>query len=129
MRLGRLRHGVLALAIATAPAEAAADGPAATVPRAPAAFQACAACHAVRSGATQGIGPNLHGVVGRRAGTLSGYAYSPALRQSGIVWSRPEIERFMQDPSAAVPGTAMPAGAPVSAADRAAITAYLAALR
>jgi len=112
-----------------APAEAAADSPAATAPRAPAAFQACAECHEVSPAAAPGIGPNLHGVVGRRAGSLPGYAFSPALSQSGIVWSRAELERFMQDPAAAAPGTMMPAPEALSAADREAISAYLAALR
>jgi cytochrome c len=130
MRPGRLRHGLLGLAIAAiAPAEADADGPVASAPRAPAAFRACAACHAVSPAATPGIGPNLYGVVGRRAGALPGYGYSSALRQSGIVWSRAELERFMQDPAAAVPGTTMPAAAPLAPADREAISAYLAALR
>ena len=130
MRIGRLRHGLLALAIAAmAPAEAAADGPATSAPRAPEAFQACAECHEVNPAAPPGIGPSLYGVVGRRAGSLPGYAYSPALRQSGIVWSRAELERFMQDPAAAAPGTMMPAPEALSAADREAISAYLAALR
>ena len=55
-----------------------------------AAFAACAACHSVQPGGASGIGPNLHGVVGRAAGTAPGFAYSDAMKTSGITWSEAE---------------------------------------
>ncbi len=94
-----------------------------------AAFAACAACHSVQPGGASGIGPNLHGVVGRAAGTAPGFAYSDAMKTSGITWSEAELEAFLANPAAKVPGTAMAAGQVGDAERRSAIIAYLASLK
>jgi cytochrome c len=93
-----------------------------------AAFAACAACHAVEAGKASGIGPNLHGVTGRKAGSLAGFAYSPALAKSGLTWTAAELDAFIANPTGKVPGTSMAAGAVSDAKRRAAIVAYLGSL-
>lgn len=80
------------------------------------AFQRCLACHSLRPGEDGLSGPNLAGVVGRRAGADPAFDYSPALRaaaQAGLAWDAATLDRFIQDPESVVPGTAMPyLGAP-----------------
>lgn len=93
-----------------------------------AAFAACAACHAVEAGAPSGVGPNLRGVAGRKAGSVEGFAYSDALKASGITWTESELDAFLANPAGKVPGTAMAAGAVGDAETRKAIVAYLASL-
>ena len=68
---------------------------------------ACAACHTF--GATEGtlLGPNLHGVFGRRAGSVGGFDYSPALAGSGLVWTPVSLEAWLREPASFVAGTKM----------------------
>jgi cytochrome c len=87
-------------------------------------FLRCASCHNIGAG-TQKIGPNLAGVVGRKAGSLPGYAYSPAMQHTNLVWNEATLDRWLARPSDLVPGTAMAfAGLPAEP-DRQAIIAYL----
>ena len=67
-------------------------------------YQACTSCHSIDD---DDIGPRHRGVVGRKAGTISGYAYSAALKSSGIVWDKETLDRWLANPSAMVPGTKM----------------------
>lgn len=83
----------------------------------------CAMCHSIEPGA-QGAAPNLHGVVGRKAGS-TGFAYTPALKHSDLVWTPAALDSFLAAPSQKVPGTAMPVSVP-SETDRADIVAFLA---
>lgn len=53
------------------------------------------------------LGPSLAGVVGRKAGSLDGYAYSDSLRQAGIVWDESTLDRFLENPDAVVSGNRM----------------------
>ena len=85
----------------------------------------CAGCH-FRTG--DGQGPSLAGVVGRRAGSAPGFAYTPAMKASGLIWTPANLDRFLTEPGKAVPGTAMPIHVP-DAAQRKAIIAYLATVR
>jgi cytochrome c len=81
--------------------------PAATVAATPpAAAQDCMACHGMAKDAPPSIGPNLWGVVGRKAGSTS-YAYSPAMTAYGQVWTPANLQAFIQSPATVVPGTAM----------------------
>lgn len=68
----------------------------------------CASCHTILQGARSGDGPNLHDVFGRKAGSLPGYDYSRAMRRSGIVWNMANLNGFIADPSAFIPGNHMP---------------------
>lgn len=85
----------------------------------------CAACHAATANAPGGVGPTLYGVVGRKAASVPGFAYSEAMKASGLTWSGPEIESLIADPQGLVSGTAMNAGAVSDAATRHAIVEYL----
>lgn len=82
----------------------------------------CGACHSIDH---DRIGPSHRGVVGRRAGTVPGFAYSPALRRFGRMWTPELLDRWLTNPRALVPGTRM--GLMVNnPTDRQAIIAYLA---
>jgi len=89
-------------------------------------FLRCSACHDLTDATVARIGPNLSGVVGRKAGTLADYHYSAALKNSSLVWDAATLDRWLTDPAALVPGTAMAFGGLPNPADRQAIIAYLA---
>lgn len=90
--------------------------------------QSCALCHATVLGPggqlVSGQGPSLVGVVGRPAASLPNFNYSKALLASGLVWTAPELDHFLEAPGAAVPGTTMPVGVP-KAQDRLDLIAFL----
>jgi cytochrome c len=86
---------------------------------------ACLACHKVGAGEGTLIGPNLHGVFGRPAASVEGFAYSPALRASGLVWTPRSLERWLAEPATFVAGTTMAFSGYRSAADRRDLIAYL----
>jgi cytochrome c2 len=89
--------------------------------------QRCSTCHAVAPGLAA-MGPSLAGVVGRKSGAGPGYAYSKAMRQANLTWTRETLDRFLAAPAKAIPGSRMMVSVP-TAADRAAIVAFLAAGR
>lgn len=73
-------------------------------------FQRCFACHSVVAGEDKLPGPNLRGVIGRRAGTLPGFRFSPALVEAGargVVWTRETLDAYLADPERFIPGTEM----------------------
>ena len=84
-------------------------------------YQGCMDCHSIDK---NDVGQMHRGVVGRRAGTVAGYAYSPALKKSGLTWDEPTLDRWLIDPGALVPETKM-FYAVESPQDRADIIAYL----
>jgi cytochrome c len=86
---------------------------------------ACAACHKLGAGEGTLIGPNLHGVFGRRAGTVPGFVYSPALAESGLVWTPVSLEAWLAEPAGFVAGTTMAFAGYGSAEDRRDLIAYL----
>lgn len=100
------------------------SGSAQTAPAAPPAFAACRACHSVLPGGKSGLGPNLKGVVGRPAGSLPGFNYSPALKGSKLTWDEKTLDEYLAGPTKKVPGSRMPISTP-DPAKRAAIIAYL----
>jgi cytochrome c len=68
------------------------------------AFAPCKACHNFEK---NGVGPDLKGVVGRKAGTYEGYTYSAALKNSGITWDEANLHEWLKNPKTKVPGTKM----------------------
>jgi cytochrome c len=99
---------LLGLAAAFCGARAMADAPSAALAgdanHGKTLYQTCAACHSVDE---NDIGPMHRGVVGRRAGSVADYNYSPALKNSGITWDEAQLNRWLVNPSAMVPGTKM----------------------
>ena len=70
-------------------------------------FNKCLACHAVGEGAKNKVGPVLNGLDGRKSGTIEGYSYSDANKNSGITWSKDAFLDYIKDPKAKIPGTKM----------------------
>lgn len=87
--------------------------------------QRCGTCHAIDASGGAKLGPALRGVTGRKAGAVAGYAYSTALKGSGVVWDKANLDAYLARPAAKIPGTKMMIGVP-AADQRAAIIAYLA---
>jgi len=90
------------------------------------AFAVCLGCHSAAA-ENRPTGPSLYGLMGRKAGTHPGYFYSEAIRNSGITWDEPTLDRFLANPSAMVPGTFMLTAVP-DAGQRAELVHYLATL-
>jgi cytochrome c len=82
----------------------------------------CLACHAL---AFDRVGPRHCGLFGRRAGSVKGFAYSPAMKSSKIVWNEKTLDRFLANPPKAVPGTTMTYAGIPDARERADLIAYL----
>jgi cytochrome c len=70
-------------------------------------FNKCVACHAVGEGARNKVGPVLNGLDGRKSGTVEGYSYSQANRNSGIIWNKDQFLDYIRDPKARIPGNRM----------------------
>jgi len=70
-------------------------------------FAQCRACHQVGETAKNAVGPVLNGLFGRKSGTVEGYAYSPANKNSGITWDEATFRDYIKDPRAKIPGTKM----------------------
>jgi cytochrome c len=122
----RSSSALLAAALAAGFAASAHAAPAGDAAKGEDAFEdRCTQCHTI-GGIAQG--PNLAGVVGRKAGASPGFPYTAALKASGLTWTPANLERFIAGPQALIPGTAMTVTVP-SAAERANIVAYLATLK
>ena len=87
-------------------------------------FALCAACHVTTAGVNR-MGPSLHAVVGRKAGAVPGYVYSPAMKASGLTWTEPKLAEFLEAPRTVVTGTKMYFVGVRAPQDRADIIAYL----
>lgn len=86
---------------------------------------ACRTCHTVKDGDNR-LGPNLHALIGRKAGSLGNYGYSESMAKSGVTWDKATLDRFIANPDAVISGNNMkPYGGISSAQDRAKIIAYL----
>lgn len=86
----------------------------------------CSVCHTLTKDGANRAGPSLHGVFGRKAGTLEGYVYSDALKNSDIVWNEETIARLFDDgPDVVTPGSKMPVQRLKSVEDRDALIAFL----
>ncbi len=117
MRLPGLIAALLVIAAGQAQAADAAKGEAV--------FKRCMACHTIADGAPARVGPNLHGVIGRTAGTAPGYTYSKAMAASGLTWTPETLDSYLTAPRNVVPGTKMSFPGVPNAAQRADLIAYL----
>jgi cytochrome c len=89
----------------------------------------CAACHSNEAGGPRKLGPTLFGVVGRKAGTVEGFRYSQANKNSGITWTPEVLDEYLKDPKAKVPGTIMAFAGLKNDTERQNIIAYLGTLK
>jgi cytochrome c len=121
------RAGALGLALALGSVTLSAS-PRADPARGERVFQRCYACHSVVAGDDGLPGPSLRCVLGRRAGSLPGFEFSPALVEAGrrgLVWTRTALDAFLADPLAVVPGTTMTLPGLPDAGDRRDLVDYL----
>lgn len=88
-------------------------------------FMRCIACHAVAPAAAAKMGPNLAGVVGRKAGVAPGFKYSAAMKKANLKWDEATLDKWLTKPSTLVPGTSMAFAGVPNADERAAVIAYL----
>ena len=94
-----------ALAFGTAPPAAAQDAAAGQR-----VFNQCRACHSIDQGGRNAVGPNLHGVVGRKAGSIEGFRYSASMKEKaegGLTWDEPTLRAYIANPKAVVPAGSM----------------------
>lgn len=94
----------------------------------PAAFAQCAACHSTEKGKNL-VGPSLFGVIGRKAGTEAGFAFSDANKNSGLTWDEKTLDTYLTNPMKMVPGTKMTFAGLTDAAQRKEVIDYLKTLK
>ena len=70
-------------------------------------FAPCTACHTVEAGGPNKVGPNLHGIIGSKAGSKTDFTYSDAMKKSGIVWDENKIDQYLTKPQDFMPGNKM----------------------
>lgn len=88
------------------------------------AFSQCIACHTVEPGVNR-IGPSMAGIVGREAGSVAGFNYSTAMKDSGITWTPEKLNQFLENPRHVVPGLRMAYAGMKDGQKRADLIAYL----
>jgi cytochrome c len=88
-------------------------------------FALCQACHTVTAGGPNMTGPNLHGIFGRKAGTLPGYTYSDAMKGAGWTWDAQHLDAWLAGPTKVLPGTKMTFVGLPNPKDRVDVIAYL----
>src|SRR5262245_5464549 len=89
-------------------------------------YRKCQVCHSLEPG-KNGIGPSLAGIIGKKAASVPNYAYSEALRASGVTWDVATLDRYLQDPQRLVPGNKMPFPGMRTENERRDVIAYMAA--
>ena len=73
-------------------------------------FNQCRACHSINEGGRNGVGPNLHGILGRKAGSSEGFRYSASLREKaegGLTWNEDTLRAYIANPKAVIPAGSM----------------------
>jgi cytochrome c len=88
-------------------------------------FAKCKVCHQVGENAKNGVGPVLNGILGRKAGSIEGYNYTPANKNSGLTWDEATLQEYLKNPRAKIPGTKMVFPGLPNAADIDNLIAYL----
>jgi cytochrome c len=124
MQLRLALYGIAFLFAASAVAHAAGNAGTGAV-----LFNRCVICHSNSKGAPNKLGPNLFGVVGRKAGTSPGFSYSAAMKRAGFVWTPAKLTDYLAAPQKLVPGNTMPFAGIADPRQRADIVAYLGTLK
>ncbi|HEY9237110.1 MULTISPECIES: c-type cytochrome [Phenylobacterium] len=88
-------------------------------------FAMCRSCHTITEGGANLTGPNLHGVFGRKAGSLEGYNYSEAVKNAGFTWDAEHLDKWLAQPRDFLPGTKMTFAGFKAEKDRIDVIAYL----
>lgn len=88
-------------------------------------FALCRSCHTITEGGANMTGPNLHGVFGRKAGTVEKFRYSQAVQNAGFVWDAEHLDKWLQDPRGFLPGNRMSFLGVKDEKDRIDLIAYL----
>lgn len=88
----------------------------------------CSICHSVQQGKNL-VGPSLFGIVGRKTGSVPGFHYSPANQNANITWDQASLDKYLQSPRTAIPGTIMTYAGVKDDAKRADLIAYLATVK
>jgi cytochrome c len=88
-------------------------------------FKKCRVCHQVGETAKNGVGPKLNGLIGRQAGSVEGFNYSPANKNSGITWTDENFKKYIADPKGFMPGNKMAFAGLKEEKDQADVLAYL----
>jgi len=117
-------RGTAGLCVAAFAIVAAGTANAADVGRGEKLFVECASCHSIERG-VDGVGPSLFGLFQRKAGDVTDFRYSPALKRSAITWTAQTLDRYIADPQKSVPGNRMPYSGMPDASARADLIAYL----
>lgn len=89
-------------------------------------FGECRSCHTIKAGGPNGKGPNLHGIFGRKAGSLKGFKYSEPVKKAGFAWEYDHLDKWLQKPKEFLPGTKMAFKGFPDQKDRTDVIAYLA---
>ena len=119
-----MRKGILApalLAASTMAASAAGDAK-----NGAEVFKRCQVCHSDDKGGGDSLGPNLFGVVGRKAASKAGFSYSAALKKTGITWDEASLTKWVAGPARVAPGTKMTFAGITGKKQQADVVAYLA---
>jgi cytochrome c len=123
--IGAARFGLTLLAatalvaLATAPSRADGDPE-----KGKKVFAKCMACHTLEAGKNK-VGPSLHGIIGRKSGSVEGFTYSDAMKNAGVTWDEAELDKYLTAPKKEIPGNKMAFPGLPKADDRANVIAYL----
>jgi cytochrome c len=88
-------------------------------------YKKCVACHTIDKGGRNGVGPNMHGVIGRAVASVEGYNYSASMKAKGGVWDEAALDAYLENPRKAVVGTKMSFAGLSNADERKALIEYL----
>ena len=122
--IGRLALAIGAMAFMASAARASGDAKAGAQ-----VFKQCAICHSDAKGRPNKIGPNLWGVVGRKAGTAPGFHYSAAMKKADFSWTPEKLTAYIEHPQQVVPGNRMPFAGLSNPAQAEDVVAYIETLK